>query len=64
MRLMGPKPPLDQPPDRLGARGFGVGLVVNPDGDRHLQLGADAQGSHGVAARPGAAARSFFRFGY
>jgi hypothetical protein len=55
---------LNQPPDRFRAGGLRIGLTVDPGRDCRLQLVGPADGSNGVAARPGAAARSFFSFGY
>ena len=55
---------LDQPPDRFGAGGFGVGLAVDPGGDRRLQFGRHADGACRVDAGPGPAARSFLFDGY
>ncbi len=58
------QPLLDQPTDRFGTGGFGVGLAVDPDGDRRLQLVRPANRSHRIAACGGAAAASFLYFGY
>lgn len=58
------QPPLDQPPDRLGTGGSGMGLPLDPGGDLRLQLDGDADALRRGLAGPGAAARSFFEIGY
>lgn len=51
--------PFDQAADRFGARGFRLGLPLDPIVDAGLQLRWHSQAAHGMDARPGAAARSF-----
>ena len=62
--LLREKPYLNQPPDRFGAGGFGVGLAGDPGRDGGLLVRVGAQRDDGTDAGSRTAAGSFLFDGY
>ena len=56
--------PLQQPPDRLRARGLRVRLAFDPGVELGVQLGGDADAGMRRDPRAGTARRSFLFLGY